>query len=191
MQCPKCQFENPEGRKFCRECGSDLILPVPSVHPKSFLRINFAASVVMTFGLPSAVPDQPPDQKPPEEKKPLPSSDSARKYVTVLFSDMSGYTAMSEKLDPEEVKEIMGKIFGEISKVIPRYEGFIDKFIGDAVMALFGVPHPMRMIRSGQSRPPERFTKSFPPSVPSMKKGLESLSPCTRASARVLSLPAR
>ena len=44
---------------------------------------------------------------------------------------------MTEKLDPEETKEIMGKIFGEISKVVTKYGGFIKKFIGDAVMALF------------------------------------------------------
>jgi hypothetical protein len=50
------------------------------------------------------------------------------------------YTAMSEKLDPEEVKEIMSRIFGEIAQVVTKYEGFIEKFVGDAVMALFGVP---------------------------------------------------
>ncbi|MFC1821828.1 AAA family ATPase, partial [Thermodesulfobacteriota bacterium] len=59
---------------------------------------------------------------------------------------------MTEKLDPEEVKEIMSRIFGEITKVIKKYEGFIEKFIGDAVMAVFGVPKsheddPVRAIR--------------------------------------------
>ena len=68
---------------------------------------------------------------------------------------MSGYTAMTEKLDPEEVKEIMGKIFGEISEVVARYEGFIEKFIGDAVMALFGAPtahedDPVRAIKAAR-----------------------------------------
>jgi len=53
---------------------------------------------------------------------------------------------MTDKLDPEEVKEIMGKIFGETSKVVARYEGFIEKFIGDAIMALFGATQSMRMI---------------------------------------------
>jgi class 3 adenylate cyclase/tetratricopeptide (TPR) repeat protein len=68
---------------------------------------------------------------------------------------MSGYTAMTEKLDPEEVKEVMGKVFGEISKVVFRYDGFIEKFIGDAVMALFGAAKsheddPVRAIKAAR-----------------------------------------
>ena len=79
-------------------------------------------------------------------------TEGERKHVTVLFSDLSGYTAMSEKLDPEEVKEIMSRIFGEIAQVVTKYEGFVEKFVGDAVMALFGVPKaheddPVRAIR--------------------------------------------
>jgi class 3 adenylate cyclase/tetratricopeptide (TPR) repeat protein len=68
------------------------------------------------------------------------SSPGERKHVTVLFSDLSGYTTMSEKLDPEEAKEITSRIFGRVAEVAARYEGFIEKYIGDAVVALFGVP---------------------------------------------------
>jgi class 3 adenylate cyclase/tetratricopeptide (TPR) repeat protein len=68
---------------------------------------------------------------------------------------MSGYTAMTEKLDPEETKEIMGKVFGEITKVVSRYEGFIEKFVGDAVMAIFGAStthedDPVRAIKAAR-----------------------------------------
>ncbi|MCF8130885.1 MAG: AAA family ATPase [Deltaproteobacteria bacterium] len=75
--------------------------------------------------------------------------------MTVLFSDLSGYTAMSEKLDPEEVKEITSRIFGKISQVIAQYSGFIEKYIGDAVMAVFGVPKaqeddPVRAIKAAR-----------------------------------------
>jgi class 3 adenylate cyclase/tetratricopeptide (TPR) repeat protein len=91
----------------------------------------------------------------PEVEKAVPSSESERKYVTVLFSDLSGYTAMSEKLDPEEVKEITSQLFGQISEVIAKYEGLVEKFIGDAVVALFGVPKgdeddPVRAIRAAR-----------------------------------------
>jgi class 3 adenylate cyclase len=93
--------------------------------------------------------------KPPVRTRPILSTDSERKHVTVLFSDLSGYTAMTEKLDPEELKQITGRVFGAISQVVARYEGFIEKFIGDAVMALFGVPQaheddPVRAIRAAR-----------------------------------------
>jgi class 3 adenylate cyclase len=87
------------------------------------------------------------------EEKEVPEAEGERKYVTVLFSDLSGYTAMSERLDPEELKEITTNIFSQISAVIDKYEGFVEKFVGDAVMALFGVPKaheddPIRAIRA-------------------------------------------
>ncbi len=63
-----------------------------------------------------------------------------RKYATVLFSDLSGYTAMTEKIDPEEVKELMGGIFKEAGKIVEKYEGTVERFFGDEVMVLFGVP---------------------------------------------------
>ena len=66
--------------------------------------------------------------------------ESERKHVTILFSDLSGYTAINERLDPEEVKEIMSRIFDKITQIIRKYDGFIERFIGDAVMAVFGIP---------------------------------------------------
>ena len=78
---------------------------------------------------------------------------SERRYVTVLFTDLTGYTAMCERLDPEDVQEVMSRIFGEIAQVVTKYEGVIEKFVGDAAMVLFGVPKvheddPMRAIKS-------------------------------------------
>jgi len=78
-----------------------------------------------------------------------------RKQVTILFSDLSGYTAMSERLDPEEVKNIISRIFGEIGQVVVKYDGCIEKFIGDAVVAFFGVPKaheddPVRALRAAK-----------------------------------------
>jgi class 3 adenylate cyclase/tetratricopeptide (TPR) repeat protein len=63
-----------------------------------------------------------------------------RKSVTVMFSDVSGFTAMSEKLDPEEVHAIMDRAFEVILDEVHRYEGTINQFLGDGVMALFGAP---------------------------------------------------
>ena len=63
-----------------------------------------------------------------------------RRQVTVLFSDLSGFTAMSEKLDPEDVQSVMGRIFAAATEIIERYDGRVDKLIGDAIMAVFGDP---------------------------------------------------
>src|SRR5919206_1763911 len=71
---------------------------------------------------------------------PAPPVQRARKTVTVLFSDVSGFTTLAERLDPESVQQLMGRYFGEMRRVIERHGGTVEKFIGDAVMALFGVP---------------------------------------------------
>ena len=63
-----------------------------------------------------------------------------RKVVTILFADLSGSTPLAEKLDPEELRTILGGYFGALARQIQRYEGTIDKYIGDAVMAVFGAP---------------------------------------------------
>ena len=153
MQCPKCQVENPEGKKFCGRCGNKLENICPSCQSSNPPDFQFCGDC--GHNLKDTIKAKPEDH-PKEKLTPLPpSTDSARKYVTVLFSDMSGYTAMTEKLDPEEVKEIMGKVFGEISKVVFRYDGFIEKFIGDAVMALFGAAKsheddPVRAIKAAR-----------------------------------------
>ena len=82
-----------------------------------------------------------------------PPTAGERKHATVMFSDLSGYTAMTEKLDPEEVKDLMGRIFAEAGKIIEKYEGTVERFFGDEVMALFGVPvahedDPVRAVRA-------------------------------------------
>src|SRR4029079_2057752 len=63
-----------------------------------------------------------------------------RKVVTVLFADLSGSTALGERLDPEELRGILASYFNELARQIRRYDGTIDKYIGDAVMAVFGAP---------------------------------------------------
>jgi class 3 adenylate cyclase len=143
MKCPKCQFENPESAKFCNECGNKLELVCPGCGKQNPVGSKFCNDCGQNL------------EEVLETEEKVPEAEGERKYVTVLFSDLSGYTAMSEKLDPEDVKEITSRIFGEISKVINRYEGFVEKFVGDAVMALFGVPKaheddPIRAIRAAK-----------------------------------------
>ena len=68
------------------------------------------------------------------------ATDGDRRPVTVLFADLAGFTALSEELDPEDVRAIQSDLFHEMSASIDRYEGFAEKFVGDAVMAVFGAP---------------------------------------------------
>jgi class 3 adenylate cyclase/tetratricopeptide (TPR) repeat protein len=63
-----------------------------------------------------------------------------RKTVTVVFSDVTGSTALGERLDPESLRRVMGRYFDEMKAVVERHEGTVEKFIGDAVMAVFGIP---------------------------------------------------
>ncbi len=76
-----------------------------------------------------------------------------RRNVTVLFLDIKGFTAMSEKLDPEEVAQIIDNVFKVLTSEILRYGGIVDKYIGDCIMALFGAKKPARTTPSAQSAP--------------------------------------
>ena len=67
--------------------------------------------------------------------------ESQRRQVTVLFCDIAGFTAMSEKMDPEEVTAVMSPVLHLVESVIREHGGTVDKYIGDCVMALFGAPH--------------------------------------------------
>lgn len=70
---------------------------------------------------------------------PLNRSGAENRYVTVLCTDMSGYTALAENLDPEDLRDCMGKVISEISRIIAGYGGTVEKYIGDAVVAIFGL----------------------------------------------------
>src|SRR5919204_6780245 len=92
--CPNCGTDNPDGFRFCGQCGTPLAETAPE----------------------------------------------RRKTVTLLFCDVSGSTALGERLEAESVREVMLRYFEEMRVVIERHSGTVEKFIGDAVMAVFGVP---------------------------------------------------
>ena len=148
MKCPKCQFDNRGDALFCQECGQTLELACPQCGKK----LPPAAKFCIGCGQALAVEDHttPPDYSKPHSYTPkfladkILTSRSAmegeRKLVTVLFADVANFTSLSEKLDPEEVHEIMDGCFKILMDEIHKYEGTINQFTGDGVMALFGAP---------------------------------------------------
>jgi len=150
MQCPSCNHENPEGQKFCGECGGKIPAPGPRncpscghENPPSQKFCGECGTVLAESQIAAGSPGaktlaSPPAQKRSTGRAALPRGE--RKVVTVLFADVSGFTAMSEKLDPEEVTLIMNRCFDALGAPIAKHDGVIDKFIGDCVMALFGAP---------------------------------------------------
>ena len=76
-----------------------------------------------------------------------------RRIVTVLFADLAGSTALGEQLDPEDVRDLQGELFELAAREVERFGGTTEKFVGDAILAVFGIPHaheddPERAVRA-------------------------------------------
>jgi len=132
--CPACSTVNLPESNFCHQCGQALRKTAESHSGKKMSMPRF--------------PDA-------DKASRFQTAAGERKYVTVLFTDLSGYTTLSQRLDPEAVKDILARLFRETTKVVTKYEGFIEKFIGDAVMAVFGSVRaqeddPIRAIRAAR-----------------------------------------
>ena len=148
MKCPKCRFYNREGVRFCEECGTKLELVCPNCGANIPLVRRFCGECGQDLRELKEAPaidySQPQSYTPKfladKILKTRSTIEGERKLVTVLFADVANYTSISEKLDPEEVHEIMDGCLKIVMDEIHRYEGTIDKFTGDGVMALFGAP---------------------------------------------------
>jgi len=148
MKCPKCQTENREDAEFCMKCREKLELVCSQCGRIMPLLAIFCDKCGCSLAEPKAA--LPIDYSQPQSYIPKVLADKIlttrssiegeRKLVTVLFTDVANYTSISEKLDPEEVHQIMDGCFKILMGEIHRYEGTIDKFTGDGVMALFGAP---------------------------------------------------
>jgi class 3 adenylate cyclase/tetratricopeptide (TPR) repeat protein len=148
MKCAKCQSENREDAKFCKGCGSKLegVCPFCGAPCQSGDRFCDECGK----NLRESTKTTPVDYSTPNSYTPkflaekILTSRSAmegeRKLVTVLFADVANFTAFSEKLEPEEIHEIMDGCFRILIDEIHKYEGNINQFTGDGVMALFGAP---------------------------------------------------
>lgn len=166
MTCPKCRFENREGAKFCNECGTRLEIVCPSCKKVNPLGSKFCDECGQPISAPALIPHplHPPDPV-AKLKRYLPMGlaekilaqkdriEGEKRQVTVLFCDLAGYTALTEKLGPEEAYALMDRIFEILIHKIHDFEGTVNEMTGDGIMALFGAPialedAPQRAIRS-------------------------------------------
>ena len=133
MPCPQCGAENPAAAKFCGTCGQALALPCPACETANPPGMRFCIECGTSLAGDSAA-------SPVSSETPQPPPTSERRLVSVLFADLVGFTTLSEKRDAEEVRELLSRYFDTCRRLIELYGGTVEKFIGDAVMAVWGTP---------------------------------------------------
>ena len=165
VHCPSCQHGNREQATFCESCGARLericarcgneLRPAAQFCDACGLSVASGAEL---SSAPTPVPRGDPREYTPKHlaKKILTSKaalEGERKHVTVMFADVANYTALSEGTDPEEIHGLMDRCFQLILEQVHYFEGTVNQFTGDGVMALFGAPLALEDAprRAGQS----------------------------------------
>jgi class 3 adenylate cyclase len=123
VTCPSCGRLNRAGRKFCAACGSGLAVTCPSCGAANEPDERFCGEcgTPLSPAAPAAVGVE-------------------RRFVSVLFADLVGFTTLSEDRDAEDVRDLLSRYFELARTLIERHGGAVEKFIGDAVMAVWGTP---------------------------------------------------
>src|ERR1700690_1916301 len=124
MLCVRCEADNPPDARFCSACGTGLQAACGHCGSACGVGQRFCNACGHALTALTATA----------------ADEGERRHATVMFSDLSGYTALNEATDPEDVEAIMGRIKAEATAVIERHGGTVNQFAGDEVMALFGVP---------------------------------------------------
>ncbi|PYM63712.1 MAG: hypothetical protein DMD79_08015 [Candidatus Rokuibacteriota bacterium] len=118
MSCPSCGHENPAGAKFCNDCGARLGAAATSPEPRSYTPRHLVEKILAGKS----------------------ALEGERKPVTVLFADLARSMELAERVDPEEWHRLLDRLFRILTDGVHRYEGTINQYTGDGIMALFGAP---------------------------------------------------
>ena len=130
MLCPSCGTENPAGKKFCGNCGTALAMACEACGSPNPPGNRFCGEC-------GARPGRRAGRRTPPAAR---EAAAERRLVSVLFADLVGFTTLSESRDAEEVRELLSRYFDTCRRLIELYGGTVEKFIGDAVMAVWGTP---------------------------------------------------
>src|SRR5437899_1486584 len=152
MRCTSCGCENPEGMKFCEECGTMLVRACPSCGQQVRPTAKFCGACGTTLaadGKPVPVKGrarkraQPPGRAPHPAARPTtalphaPSPEAERRQLTVMFCDLVGSTALSAHLDPEELRGVMQAYHQVSAEAIDRFDGQVAQHLGDGLLVYF------------------------------------------------------
>jgi len=139
VRCPSCKADVPGGSKFCLECGAALLGRCPScgnTNPASAKFCLECGHKLPSIGVEAAAGSTI-DAAAPQSSQ---TGSAERRQLTVLFCDLVGSTALSARLDPEDMREIMSAYHHRCTEVIGKSGGFVAKYMGDGVLAYFGYP---------------------------------------------------
>lgn len=151
--CPGCGYLCAPDFAYCPKCGV-LVAAAPKAGGQPSSRTGPLAFPIRAYSPPLA-PHPTVDAEPAFRPQPHKiDSEANRRTITVLFADLSGFTTMSERLDPEVMQTLQNELFEELTAAVQGFGGFVDKFIGDALLALFGAPAAHEDDPSGRSALP-------------------------------------
>ncbi len=144
MQCPSCHTEVPVGKKFCTSCGAALAQRCPACDSENPPASKFCGDC----GQPLTAPSRAPETGAPA------APEAERRQLTVMFCDLVGSSALAERLDPEELRELLARYQDACAGVIQRFDGHIARYVGDGLLVYFGYPQaheddPHRAVRAG------------------------------------------
>jgi class 3 adenylate cyclase/tetratricopeptide (TPR) repeat protein len=140
--CEACGTDNPDQARFCMSCGGALERRCPACGTVAPGQARFCMScgAPLEGAAPAPAAPQAAEESAAATVAPAASLPEERRQVTVLFADLSGYTAVAETMDPEAVKSLVDRCLRRLGQEVDRYGGRVDKYIGDNVMAIFGAP---------------------------------------------------